>query len=82
MARTIAGPWRVGVHPAGQSSLSDPYLGLRAWLAVNPACGLMLAGTASAWHLGYLDRQPPFTVNSDLDHAPPCEPRVPSSPSC
>ena len=44
--------------PPGESTVSDPYLPIRAWLARDPDAGCMLAGAAAAWHLGYLDRQP------------------------
>ena len=58
--------WLVGlpIHgvwafiPAGQDELADPYLALRAWLARDPDARFRLAGSAAAWHLGYLDRAP------------------------
>lgn len=67
----VHGAWTF--MPAGQSSLADPYLSLRAWLAVDPTAGLMLAGAASAWHLGYLDRQPAGRTDIWL----PAETRLP-----
>ena len=51
----VQGAW--AFIPAGYSSLADPYLGLRGLLAVDPRCGVMLAGAAPPWHLGCRDCQ-------------------------
>lgn len=42
--------------PAGEASVSDPYIDLRAWKAREPEALFALAGEAAAWHLGYLPR--------------------------
>lgn len=52
----IQGTW--AFIPPGEDAVADPYLALRAWLARDPGTEFMLAGAASAWHLGYLDRTP------------------------
>jgi hypothetical protein len=52
----IQGTW--AFIPPGQETVADPYLALRAWRARDPDTAFMLAGTAAAWHLGYLDRAP------------------------
>lgn len=52
----VHGAW--GFVPPGQEHIVDNYLPLRAWQAQNPHTGFMLAGSAAAWHLGYLDREP------------------------
>lgn len=43
--------------PAGESSLTDPYLDLRAWRARESDAAFALAGEAAAWHLGYVTRR-------------------------
>jgi hypothetical protein len=43
--------------PPGEDEIIDPYVGLRAWVASDPSATFALAGEASAWHLGYLDRR-------------------------
>jgi len=54
----------VGLHdvwafvPPGRAEVLDPYLAVRAWRARNPEVAVRLAGDNSAWHLGYLGRQP------------------------
>lgn len=52
----IKGTW--AFIPPGQEAVSDPYLPIRAWRAIDRRAGVMLAGGAAAWHLGYLDRAP------------------------
>jgi hypothetical protein len=42
--------------PPGETSVGDPYVDLRAWIARDAAI-FALAGEAAAWHLGYLDRR-------------------------
>lgn len=42
--------------PPGETSVGDPYVDLRAWMARDAAV-FALAGEAAAWHLGYLDRR-------------------------
>ncbi len=57
--------WLVSSHlhgvwlfaPPGEGISRDPYLDLRAWRAKDPSVVFALAGEASAWHLGYLDRR-------------------------
>lgn len=72
------GVW--GFLPLGDPGGDDPYMPLRAWLARDPEAVFALAGEASAWHLGYLDRRytgpvrvwvpegerPPFGARSKL----------------
>jgi AbiEi antitoxin C-terminal domain len=41
----------------GEVESSDPYLGLRAWQASDPAAVFALAGEAVAWHLGLVARR-------------------------
>ena len=73
--------WLVGlpVHgawafvPPGYDELADSYLGLRAWRATSGREVFMLAGSAAAWHLGYLDREPTGPTNIWL----PANVRVP-----
>jgi hypothetical protein len=54
----------IGLHavwafvPPGQDEVVDPYLVLRGWRAKDPSVVFRLAGDASAWHLGYLNRRP------------------------
>lgn len=52
----VKGTW--AFIPPGEDAVSDPYLPLRSWLARDQNAGFMLAGASTAWHLGYLDRQP------------------------
>lgn len=75
---TRHGVW--GFLPLGDPGAHDPYLPLRAWRARDPEAVFALAGEASAWHLGYLDRRytgpvrvwvpegqrPPFGARSKL----------------
>ena len=67
----VRGVW--AFRPAGHEGSADPYLALRGWLAVEPGSGMRLAGANAAWHLGYLDRQPPRPVSIWL----PPESRLP-----
>jgi hypothetical protein len=52
----VQGTW--AFIPPGQEAVADPYLPLRAWQARDPDADFLLAGSAAAWHLGYLDRRP------------------------
>lgn len=52
----VRGAW--AFLPPGVDDLGDPYLGLRAWAAVDPAARFALAGETALWHLGYLPRRP------------------------
>jgi hypothetical protein len=57
--------WLSSVHlkgvwafvPAGEGSVTDPYLDLRAWEARDPEALFFLIGEAAAWHLGYVPRR-------------------------
>lgn len=52
----VKGTW--AFIPPGQEAVSDPYLPIRAWRAIDRRVDVMLAGAAAAWHLGYVDRAP------------------------
>jgi AbiEi antitoxin C-terminal domain len=54
-ATHIKGTW--AFHPPGETDALDPYLDLRAWARKEPSARFALAGEATAWHLGYLDRR-------------------------
>lgn len=43
--------------PPGEDTITDPYVDLRAWAALDRSAVFALAGEAAAWHLGYLDRR-------------------------
>jgi len=48
--------------PAGEATVTDPYIDLQAWKAREPDAVFALAGEAAAWHLGYLPRNYDGTI--------------------
>jgi AbiEi antitoxin C-terminal domain len=56
----VRGVWHV--IPPGETAATDAYPDLSAWLAADPDAVFALAGEATAWHLGYLDRRDPDRV--------------------
>ena len=50
----VKGVW--AYVPPGEDEVIDPYIDLRGWNARESDAVFALAGEASAWHLGYMDR--------------------------